>query len=50
MSSPTKDKDYVAINIKDTSGSYPPSAKLFCNICRCNLILYDAKREEWNNR
>jgi hypothetical protein len=35
-------KDYVAISLKDSSVSYPPSAKLFCNICSCNLILLDA--------
>jgi hypothetical protein len=39
--------DYVAISIKDSSVSYPPSAKLFCNICSCNLILLDAEKEEW---
>jgi hypothetical protein len=47
MSLPTKDKDFVAISIKDSSVSYPPSAKLFCNICSCNLVLLDAQKEEW---
>ena len=40
-------KDYVAISIKDSSVSYPPSAKLFCNLCSCNLVLFDAQMEEW---
>jgi hypothetical protein len=42
-----KDKDYVAINIKDSSVSYPPSSKLFCNLCNCKLVLFDAQTEEW---
>jgi hypothetical protein len=40
-------KDYVAISLKDSSYSYPPTAKLFCNICSCNLILLDLEKEEW---
>jgi hypothetical protein len=40
-------KDYVAINIKDSSVSYPPNSKLFCNLCSCNLVLLDAQKEEW---
>ena len=40
-------KDYVAISIKDSSVSYPPSAKLFCNLCSCNLVLADLQTEEW---
>ena len=40
-------KDFVAISTKDSSVSYPPTAKLFCNICSCNLILLDAAKEEW---
>ena len=43
----TKNKDYIAISIDDTSVSYPPSAKLFCNLCSCNLILMDVQKEEW---
>jgi hypothetical protein len=43
----TKDKDYIAISINDSSVSYPPSAKLFCNLCSCNLVLLDAQKEEW---
>lgn len=39
--------DFVAISINDTSASYPPSSKLFCNLCCCNLILLDAQKEEW---
>jgi hypothetical protein len=42
-----KDKDFVAISIKDSSVSYPPNSKLFCNLCNCNLILSDPKAEEW---
>lgn len=41
------DKDFVAISINDTSASYPPSSKLFCNLCSCNLILVDPQNEEW---
>ncbi|HSN96040.1 MAG TPA: hypothetical protein VLR10_02485 [Nitrososphaeraceae archaeon] len=40
-------KDYTAISIKDSSISYPPSSKLFCNLCSCNLILADPQMEEW---
>jgi hypothetical protein len=40
-------KGYVAINIKDSSISYPPSSKLFCNLCNCKLVLFDAQKEEW---
>jgi hypothetical protein len=47
LPSTTKDKDYVAISLKDSSVSYPPTAKLFCNLCSCNLILLDAEKEEW---
>ena len=39
-------KDYVAISIKDSSISYPPSSKLFCNLCNCKLILFDVQKEE----
>jgi hypothetical protein len=46
-SNDNKDKDFVVISIKDSSVSYPPSAKLFCNICSCNLVLLDAQKEEW---
>jgi hypothetical protein len=42
-----KKKDYTAISIKDSSVSYPPSSKLFCNICNCKLILFDVQLEEW---
>src|ERR687891_2966531 len=42
----TKDKDYIAISI-NSSVSYPPSAKLYCNLCSCNLVLLDAQKEEW---
>ena len=47
MSSSNNNKDFVAISIKDSSISYPPTAKLFCNLCSCNLILLDAEKEEW---
>jgi hypothetical protein len=40
-------KDFVAISINDSSTSYPPSAKLYCNLCNCNLVLLDPKTEEW---
>jgi hypothetical protein len=40
-------KDIVAISINDSSISYPPSSKLFCNLCSCNLTLLDAQKEEW---
>jgi hypothetical protein len=44
---PSNNKDFVAISIKDYSFSYPPSSKLYRNLCSCNLILLDAEREEW---
>jgi hypothetical protein len=44
---PNTKKDYTAISIKDSSVSYPPSAKLFCNLCNCKLVLFDAQMEEW---
>jgi hypothetical protein len=44
---PNTKKDYVAISIKDSSVSYPPNSKLFCNLCNCKLILFDMQREEW---
>jgi len=49
MSLPNTKKDYVAISIKDknSSISYPPSSKLFCNLCNCKLVLFDAQKEEW---
>jgi hypothetical protein len=49
MSLPNTKKDYSAISIKDTnfSVSYPPSSKLFCNLCNCKLILFDMQSEEW---
>jgi hypothetical protein len=47
MSLPNTKKDYVAISLKDSSISYPPSSKLFCNLCNCKLILFDAQKEEW---
>lgn len=40
-------KDFVAISINDSSVSYPPSSKLYCNLCSCNLTLLDAQKEEW---
>lgn len=43
---PNSHKDFVAISI-DSSTSYPPSSKLYCNLCSCNLILLDSKKEEW---
>jgi hypothetical protein len=47
LQQPNNNKDFVAISIKDSSVSYPPSAKLFCNICSCNLVLLDPQKEEW---
>ena len=43
----TKDNGFVAISINDSSVSHPPNAKLFCNLCNCNLSLLDAEKEEW---
>jgi hypothetical protein len=39
--------DFVAISINDSSTSYPPSSKLFCNLCNCNLVLVDPQTKEW---
>jgi hypothetical protein len=48
MSLPSNNnKDFVAISISDSSVSYPPNSKLFCNLCSCNLTLLDAEKEEW---
>jgi hypothetical protein len=49
MSLPNTKKDYTAISIKDknSSISYPPSSKLFCNLCNYKLILFDVQKEEW---
>ena len=47
MSSPNNNKGFVSISINDTSTSYPPNSKLFCNLCSCNLILLDVQKEEW---
>jgi hypothetical protein len=47
MSSPTNNKDFVAISINDSSVSYPPNSKLFWNLCSCNLTLLDPQKEEW---
>jgi ribosomal protein S27AE len=44
---PHNNKDFVAISIKDSSLSYPPNSKLFCNLCSRNLILLDPQKEEW---
>jgi hypothetical protein len=44
MSNPNNN-DFVAISINDSS--YPPSAKLYCNSCNCNLVLIDPQTEEW---
>jgi hypothetical protein len=46
-SSYNSNKDFVAISIKDSSVSYPPNSKLFCNLCNCKLILFDVLMEEW---
>jgi hypothetical protein len=43
----TQKKDFVAISIRDSSVSYRPSAKLFCNLCSCNLVLADPQTEHW---
>jgi hypothetical protein len=47
MSLPNTKKDYTAISIKDSSVSYPPNSKPFCNLCNCKLILFDVQLEEW---
>jgi hypothetical protein len=39
--------DFIAVSIKDSSVSYPPSSKLYCNLCNCNLVLVDLQTEEW---
>jgi hypothetical protein len=44
---PNNHKDFVAISINDSSTSYPPNSKLYCNLCNCNLTLLDAQKEEW---
>ena len=44
---PNSHKDFVAISINNSDVSYPPSSKLFCNLCSCNLTLLDAEKEEW---
>jgi hypothetical protein len=44
---PNKNNDFVAISINDSSVSYPPNSKLFCNLCNCNLTLLDPQTEEW---
>ena len=46
-SNSNNNKDFVAISIKDSSVSYPPNSKLFCNLCNCKLVLFDAQIEEW---
>jgi hypothetical protein len=45
--SPNDNKDFVAISVNDSSVSYPPSSKLYCNLCSCNLTLLDPHKEEW---
>jgi hypothetical protein len=44
---PNTNKDYTAISIKDSSNSYPPNSKLYCNLCNFNLMLLDPQKEEW---
>jgi hypothetical protein len=44
LSAPQPNNDFVAIS---TRNSYPPSAKLLCRRCNCNLVLIDPKSEEW---
>jgi hypothetical protein len=46
-SNDNNNKDFVAISLNDSSTSYPPNSKLFCNLCSCNLILLDAQTEKW---
>ena len=43
----SKDNGIVAINISNNDTSYPTSAKLYCNLCSCNLVLLDPQMEEW---
>ena len=47
MSLPNSHKDFVAFSINNSSVSYPPNSKLYCNLCSCSLILLDAEKEEW---
>lgn len=44
---PNNNKDFAVISINDSSTSYPPNSKLFCNLCSCNLTLLDPQKEEW---
>jgi hypothetical protein len=44
---PSNNNDFTTISIKDSSNSYPPNSKLYCNLCNCNLILLDPQKEEW---
>jgi hypothetical protein len=46
-SPPNNNSDVAAISLKDSSGSYSPRSKLYCNLCSCNLTLLDPKEEEW---
>lgn len=43
---PNNNKDFVAISI-NTDVSYPPSSKLYCKLCSCNLTLLDDKTGEF---
>jgi hypothetical protein len=48
MSIPSSNnKDFTSISIKDSSNSYPPNSKLYCNFCNRSLILLDPQKEEW---
>jgi hypothetical protein len=39
-------KDFVAISIKDSSVSYPPNAKLYCNLCSYKNISFYLDKEK----
>jgi len=39
-------KDFIAISLNDSSSSYPPNSKLFCNLCSSNLVLLDPQSEQ----
>jgi hypothetical protein len=44
MSSQPNNSEFIAIS---TKSSYPPTAKLFCNRCGCNLVIMDPRNEDW---
>jgi hypothetical protein len=43
---PHNNKDFVAISIMDSAVSYPPSAKLYCNLCSYKNISFYTNKEK----